>query len=256
MKSELFSKYAATYDQHAFIQKISADWILSSLNSDLQKRACILDYGCGTGILTSLLQSRFTEAKLHACDVSKGMLGEARKKTELQDTDFFYVSPNVGIKSILKEHYDLIASNAVFHWVNESDFLKIMAESLNPGGKIVFTAYAPDSFFELTHVLERYFRTKILLPVTYFKDRSSWGALLDSSFKKWTVEKKNFVLEFKDLKHLFRSIKFTGTTSKGLGFPHFWTPGDLKNVENIFLSLYKRVVITYEIFLCTAFKQE
>lgn len=256
MKTELFSKYAATYDQYAFIQKKSAEWIMNSLNRDLQEGAHILDYGCGTGILTSLMQRQFPRSKFHACDVSPGMLLEAGKKTELKNTEFFSISPSIGIKSIFRQPYHLIVSNAVFHWVEEEDFLKTFVQALYPGGKIVFTAYAPDSFSELTCVLEQHFKTKIRLPVSYFKDQSCWEKDLSSCFKNGSVEKRSYSLEFKDIKHLFRSIKFTGTTGTGVGFSHFWTPGDLKSIENIFISLYKRIVSTYEIYLCSAFKPE
>ena len=256
MKSDLFSKYARTYDRYALIQKKTADWIMNLLNFELKQGAHILDYGCGTGILTSLLQKQFPKAYLQACDISEAMLLEAGKKIELKNIDFFLISPDPGIKGIIRDPYDLIVSNAVLHWLNEDDFLKMLAETLHSGGRIFFTAYGPDSFSELTLVLEQYFKRKIRLPVSYFKDQKSWEKLLSSSFKNWNITKKKYSFEYRDIKQLFRTIKFTGTTSKGLGFSHFWTPGDLKSIEKIFISMYKSITCSYEIFLCSAFKQE
>ena len=250
MRRDLFSKYAGTYDYHAVIQKKTAEWIMASLSPGLKTPSSVLDYGCGTGIMTSLMHSRYPDARLYACDVSEAMLEVARKK-DLNKVAFFKVSPDA--PNFLGTPYSLIVSNAVLHWIRENYFFEFLFKALHPDGKLIFTAYAPDSFPELNRVLEHYFKRKISLPVSSFKNQSSWETILSSSFKNWKVEKRSYSLEFNNLKEMFRSVKYTGTTGGGLGFFHFWTQKDLKSVENIFISMYKKIVNTYEIFLCTAF---
>jgi malonyl-CoA O-methyltransferase len=68
-----FSKSAETYDQYANVQKAMARRLMGQL--DLQHwqgrgTVSILEVGCGTGYLTSLLCKKFPDADITAVEIS------------------------------------------------------------------------------------------------------------------------------------------------------------------------------------------
>ena len=88
-----FDEFAVSYDQ-ALAQGLSAtgegkdffargrlECLADTLMAADQPRS-ILDYGCGTGSATVLLQQRFPEATVVGVDVSARSIEQARAKTQ------------------------------------------------------------------------------------------------------------------------------------------------------------------------------
>ena len=79
MSNEYFDKQAAAWDDNPVRRELTgaiAAFILGTIS--LNKQFSVLDYGCGTGLLSFLLSDK--AASICAADVSDGMLAQVRKK--------------------------------------------------------------------------------------------------------------------------------------------------------------------------------
>lgn len=102
-----------------------------------RKNQTILDLGCGTGALTVELSKR--------CDYILGIDGSEdmiKKASETYKNLDFKVMD--ALKMTYKQKWDIVFSNAVFHWIpNQKLLLEKIKNSLKPSGKLVceFGAY-------------------------------------------------------------------------------------------------------------------
>ncbi len=113
--------------QHDFVFKYGQG-LLSLVPQNAKK---VLDVGCGTGDLTDKLRKR--GYKVLGIDQSKNMICEAQKR---------YPNTKFKIKDILTmatdKKFDVVFSNAVFHWINNQQMLLNQIHNLlNPGGYLI-----------------------------------------------------------------------------------------------------------------------
>lgn len=96
----------------------------------------VLDYGCGTGKLTELIETdNYT-----GVDIDKESINEAKKNHP--NYSFFELNEFTGLKGNLK--FDTIVSMAVIeHVKNPEEFLKNLSKYLKEGGCIVLTTPHP-----------------------------------------------------------------------------------------------------------------
>jgi cyclopropane fatty-acyl-phospholipid synthase-like methyltransferase len=128
-----FNEIASTWDENPFRQKLAqdvSDSILASveLHSDMR----LLDYGCGTGLVTFHLLSHVAEAV--GADSSSGMIDIFQQKVAaygVQNATGRLLASSERIGS----GYDLIVSSMVFHHVERPvELLKTFYTALNRGG--------------------------------------------------------------------------------------------------------------------------
>ena len=96
----------------------------------------VIDLGCGTGALTRLLHARLQAHSTLGLDRSGRMLESARASTLPAGLQFSIgdVRDFTGLSE-----YDLIFSNAVFHWVDDHERLVTrLAAALRPRGQLAF----------------------------------------------------------------------------------------------------------------------
>ena len=96
----------------------------------------IVDLGCGTGRLTQRLHEGLGARETIGIDRSDRMLEEARRDPPTSGVRFEAGT----IESFnAREHYDLIFSNAAFHWIEHHETLiPRLYEVLAPGGQLAF----------------------------------------------------------------------------------------------------------------------
>ena len=165
-----FGRAAARYEAHADVQARMAD-ALVTLWGARPSPARILEFGCGTGLLTRRLRARFPEAALVATDASAAMLGAAASvpvadpspRYALLDasggTDEVALPPTVAQAA----PFDLIASGAVVQWFPDlAAHLRLAARlstsgaSGTPGASgahYLVSAFDADNFPELNALL-------------------------------------------------------------------------------------------------------
>jgi trans-aconitate 2-methyltransferase len=110
----------------------------------------VVDLGCGTGRLTRLLHARVGARETIGVDRSAKMLDTQREEPALPGLRF-----EVGtIESFPGNRgpFDLIFSNAAFHWVEDHDALIArLAGALAPDGQLAFQL--PASYADASHIV-------------------------------------------------------------------------------------------------------
>jgi trans-aconitate 2-methyltransferase len=120
----------------ASYQRVSVpheEWARSILDRlELDGDETVLDAGCGSGRVTSLLIEQLSEGRVVAVDGSPSMVEKVRDVLRSQDEA--RVSDLVELE--LEEQVDAIFSSAVFHWVLDHDALfGALRGVLRPAGK-------------------------------------------------------------------------------------------------------------------------
>jgi ubiquinone/menaquinone biosynthesis C-methylase UbiE len=148
-----FDKEAAQWDQNPGRVKLAHDVAEAIMKAvPLKRDMDVLDFGCGTGLVTLLLQPSVNA--ITGADSSKGMLGVLERKIEqhkLSNVRTQFVDFEKGQR--VAGTYDLIVSSMTLHHVPDTGLLfKQWHELLKPGGRVCFTdldtengAFHPDS---------------------------------------------------------------------------------------------------------------
>lgn len=115
-------------DKHGFVSEYGRG-LLGYLPE--QQGLHILDLGCGTGTLTHELAQR--GHFVIGVDNSESMLDTAR--TSYPELEFVCAD---ACNLPWTEHFDIVFSNAVFHWIlDQKDLLKSIHRALKPNGQII-----------------------------------------------------------------------------------------------------------------------
>ena len=132
--TDIFKERSKDYDKNEMVQKLSSA-IGSCIieNVELNKQMHVLDFGAGTGLITSQI-APYVE-KITAVDISQSMLDKLIAKQENTDK-VQALCHDMTIAPIGKE-YDLIMSAMAMHHVENTDNLvKQFSEHLKSGAKI------------------------------------------------------------------------------------------------------------------------
>lgn len=209
-----FAKNLDTYNDNAKIQKRMAERLLSFL--DKKEFSSILEIGCGTGFLTSLLNDDFKFEKYIANDIVPDC--EKYIKEINPNIDFIADDIELAVKNSDKK-YDLIISNAAFQWVeNLESFINLLVSKLNKGGNLLFSTFGPENFREVNFVLGK------TLPYYSIYE-------LDEMLKNYDkkIEQEMHVMAFKTPKDILKHIKSTGVNALEMVS---WTKSDMQKFEN------------------------
>ena len=101
---------------------------------------CILELGCGTGNLSSLIVHHFPEAKLTAVDISGEIISEC--KENLKAKNIKYIQENFTELNFPDKSFDLIISSIAIHHLTDPDKKKLFQgiyEWLADGGIFTFS---------------------------------------------------------------------------------------------------------------------
>jgi trans-aconitate 2-methyltransferase len=123
---------ASTYDRVSGPQVEWAERVLDRL--PLEGHETVLDAGCGSGRVTSMLLDRLPEGRVVAVDSSRAMVEHAREALGERAT----VLQADLVELELDAPVDAVFSNAVFHWVPDHPrlFARMFA-ALRPGGRLI-----------------------------------------------------------------------------------------------------------------------
>jgi trans-aconitate 2-methyltransferase len=123
---------AAAYSHVAIPQEAWARELLERL--PLRGDETVLDAGCGSGRVTSLLIERLPEGRVVAVDASPSMVEGVRGV--LRPGDRALVADLAELE--LGHRVDAVFSNAVFHWIPDHERLfRALHRALRPGGRLV-----------------------------------------------------------------------------------------------------------------------
>lgn len=157
-KTEKFwDKMAGKFDQRA--KKFDKSYIMAIENSKkyLKSNNIVLDYGCGTGIISNELSGHAKE--IHAIDISSKMIDAAEKKAaECKIENVHFAHATIFDDRYKKESFDVILVINILHLVEDTpQVVERMNTLLKPGGLLI----------SLTPCLREKILLRILLFVLY-----------------------------------------------------------------------------------------
>jgi trans-aconitate 2-methyltransferase len=98
----------------------------------------VLDIGCGTGELTSLIALQVPRGGVVGADVSPEMVHAARKIFPQNYYPNLYFQIQDARKLDFHSEFDIVYSNSSLHWIiDHGPVMRGIAESLKPGGRVV-----------------------------------------------------------------------------------------------------------------------
>jgi ubiquinone/menaquinone biosynthesis C-methylase UbiE len=141
-----FDKEAASWDENPARIKLAKD-VAHAVAKQIQltKGMDVLDFGCGTGLLTIELQ--LFVRSVTGVDSSRGMIDVLKKKIAAQNlTNVTAVYADLDRGDILAGNYDLVVSSMTLHHIKEirplfDQFYGIIA----PAGHLCITDLDPDN---------------------------------------------------------------------------------------------------------------
>ena len=247
-----FSRSAATYDEHATLQKEVAERLATLLPK--KAPATILETGCGTGTYTSLLKKLYPAARITAIDFADNMLGQARQKFTNQPTVTFQCADAEFFLKEKHESFDLVTSNATMHWFdNLANTAGLIADSLTDNGTLICSIFGPETMREMQNGLSAIHGKEVVMPSSFFPDHKELRQIFTSLFTDTEINEWQLVRYYPNLIDLLKNISKTGTAG--------WHPGQtlltrhhLKELENWFIKTYGRHQISYQIFMVRCHK--
>jgi malonyl-CoA O-methyltransferase len=187
-----FSAAAPQYDLHAALQKRVLEELASRAAPLLEAGASVLDAGCGTGRLKSLLPRQ----RLVQLDVSHAMCVTAMAHAPS-------INGSVEALPFADASFDGVISSLVLQWVPHwSQAMQEMRRVLKPGGALAVATFGPDTLKELKEsfkAVDRYSHVSTFLPREAFR------------------EMRREIEYYPDLLSLMRHLKRIGARNKLLG---------------------------------------
>jgi trans-aconitate 2-methyltransferase len=112
----------------------------------------VVDLGCGTGKLTQVAHDRLQALETTGIDRSEGMLKEMRGGAACAGMRFEVGTIEEFASAAGPGGYDLILSNAAFHWVEDHHrLLPALHRALRPSGQLAFQV--PYQHEDLSHIV-------------------------------------------------------------------------------------------------------
>jgi SAM-dependent methyltransferase len=160
-----FGRAAARYESRARVQARMAQTLLD-LWGDRPAPASILEFGCGTGLLTRALHARFPGAALVATDGSPEMwtLAQESLKSSGNSTVAFStqnargdVPPQPGLLRAADPHpFELIASGALVQWFPDlAAHFRFASLLAAPGARYLVSGFDAANFPEINALLRK-----------------------------------------------------------------------------------------------------
>lgn len=254
-----FDSAASSYDQYAMVQSRVFNDLIKQIHEKEylvrnENNYKIYDIGCGTGRHTSLLHQHFPNTIIKAIDISPAMINFAKK--HYTSSSIHFIEDNAE-KITDTNNYDLIFSNATFQWFNDlKGTLKKLQSQLNKNGHIVFSIFGPQTFIELKQSLSLLLQKPIIIPSSSFKDEKELETIILDIFPNAELQQVLIHQSFPSLIDLLKNIKFTGVKTTTFHDKTIWSPSFLKKLEEVYLSRYRSISATHQVFYCTARKED
>jgi len=208
-----FNRAASSYDSVAILQREVGQRLIERLDIVKKSPDTILDVGCGTGSVTTLLANRYRKASVYAVDFAEQMLAVAVTRQswrqKLLQRAIRVVCADAEKLPIKSNSMDFIFSNLTLQWCGDLD--RTFAEFrriLKPGGLLMFTTLGPDTLKELRSSWNSIDTNQ---HVHTFIDMHDIGdALVRAGLSDPVMDVEYFTMTYDDVKKLMRELKQLG----------------------------------------------
>lgn len=258
-----FHRQAGEYDRHATVQKRVVDRLVALAQSHVcGAPADVLDIGCGTGQLLSVLGKQYPDARLYGLDLAYNM---SRHAAERLGRGAMLVNADAEQLPFREGSFDLVVSSSTVQWLDNMDvFLQQCHRVLHPDGYLCIAFFGGQTMWELQEcyreaVLERggcsdgylgrLHRFKQVAALQQSLERSAFGTVLLASEIEMDY--------YPDLSDLLRSVKRIGAGAAaqegrqaGLGWRSV-----LNETSRLYRERYGKdgmIPVTYEVFYVIA----
>lgn len=229
-----FSQAASTYDSAARAQKLAADH-LGMLVSALPRpaRPRVLEFGCGTGLLTRRLYPIIGGDWL-VTDLSPSMLEAAKPhagsaRFALMDAE----APDLG-----DERFDLIVSNMAAQWFADlGQAVRRLAGLRAPGGHLAFSTLGAQSFGQWRQAHDD---LGLACGVPAFPTRQAVQAMLPADAR---ISEQVFDLDYVDGRAFGAELKLIGAGIPAVGHQ----PLNAKDMRRVLHHLGRPVRMSYHL---------
>lgn len=205
------AKYEFDGNKYLKASKHQKEWgrkLIEELN--IQKNDCILDLGCGDGLLTKMMAEIATDGFILGIDASEGMISRANK----------YKMPNlefdqIDINDITFENmFSIIISNATLHWIkNHNKLLTNCYNALKKEGILRFNFAGDGNCSNFIKVVKTKMRSNKFR--SYFNDfvwpwfmpcKEEYEKLVDNHFSEFEIWEENADRYFGNEEEMIRWI--------------------------------------------------
>lgn len=197
-----FSRSLETYAEAATVQSDMAQQLLGALMNASSGQRCfhrIAEAGCGTGLLTNLLEQQLQFSQLYLLE----LVPECERFHRQRAHATFIAGDLEQVE--LPCQLDLFIANAVLQWMRDVPaLLRRLAEALNPGAYLAFTTFGPDNLCEI--------RALTGAGLDY-PTSQQWQRLLAPHFTVLSTQDTHVQLAFDTPLEVLRHLKQTGVTA-------------------------------------------
>ena len=205
-----FNQVAASYDRHAFVQREVGQRLLERLDYLRIEPRVVLELGVGTGASLPVLRDKYAQATVVGIDLSAKMLACAQRKNRWFRRPCLVLADALRLP-IADNSVDLIFSNLMLPWLNDSDVLygEIM-RVLRKGGTFLFSTLGPDTLNELRAAMRSTGREH----VHAFMDMHDIGdALVRNGAQNPVMDVETIKVNYPSLAALIADLRAMGATN-------------------------------------------
>ena len=225
-----FEKSMADYDKNAVVQEIMATKMVTNLSKISTNFENILEIGTGTGLLTKHILKNCKCQRYCGNDIVEK--SKVYLKKIIPDADFICGN---AIKVKFERKFDLIISNAVFQWFENTEKLfATLKSNMKNGGLLAFSTFSPDNFREITELTGLSLKYKSENELVEILKSNGFEVLYDKEFEEQ--------LEFNSPLELLAHMKKTGVNSLS---DKTWTVKHIKTFCDEYSKKYQKQILTY-----------
>lgn len=204
-----FSRAAAHYDEHAWLQWEIGQRLLQQAQLDQLQPAMIVDAGCGTGRLTAVLKQRWPKARVMGVDSAPGMVSAAARRHQHWRRRFEVVQADLASPPVADREVDLLVCNLALQWCEDLPAVfNAWRRIMKPGGLVLFATFGPDTLHELRTAWAAVDQRPHISP---FPDLHQVGDyLMNSGFRDPVMSSELINVTYADSLKLMRELKAIG----------------------------------------------
>jgi malonyl-CoA O-methyltransferase len=209
-----FDKAAQNYDEHAIVQRETANHLFSLIKPRLSNETIVLDAGCGTGYFHELLRKNKIYCPLTQIDIAFGMCTKADEYASPPEYGGTHTCvADVESLPFSADSFDIVFSSLTLQWACDiSTPLAEINRSLEPHGRIAISTIGAGTLHELA---DSFAQMDTLPHINNFITQEKLKSALQSSgYKNIQISQKTITQQHKTLRDLLQSIKGVGAAYK------------------------------------------
>ena len=219
IQSAQFNAAASSYTQFATVQTQIGQDLLRHIHTDIDQKSALLDFGCGSGALTSQL-TQYANTVI-GYDPAPAMIEHARQSHAQTHCTLDWTSKRSAIQD--NGPFSLVFSNAALQWVNNLN--KTIAFIVkNCQTQLLFSVFGPQTFQELASIWPK------PIIASQFQPLSHYERLVSRYFPHVSASYHKIVHEYASLSKLLQTIKGTGAYIPAIS--GLLTPRQFKQLES------------------------